>query len=75
MVPPRGDVLPSVATPRRIFPRSREADEMTAALSTLPLHPLFIPGAQWRSQNEAEETMAPTETNLLRFLLVFCINF
>jgi len=30
---------------------------------------------QWRSQNEAEEAMAHPETNLLRFLLVFCINF
>jgi len=30
---------------------------------------------QWRSQNEAEEAMAHPETNSLRFLLVFCINF
>jgi len=30
---------------------------------------------QWRSQNEAEEALAPSETNLLRFLLVLCINF
>jgi len=30
---------------------------------------------QWRSQNEAEEAMALPETNVLRFFLVFCINF
>jgi len=30
---------------------------------------------QWRSKNEAEEVMPPLETNLLRFLLVFCVNF
>jgi len=29
---------------------------------------------QWRSQNEAEETMPP-EMNLLRFVLVLYINF
>jgi len=29
---------------------------------------------QWRSQNEAEEAMAPLETNLRRFLLVLYIN-
>jgi len=28
-----------------------------------------------RSQNEAEEAMALLETNLPKFLLVFCINF
>jgi len=30
---------------------------------------------QRRNQNEAEEAMALPETNLLRFLLVLCINF
>jgi len=30
---------------------------------------------QWLNQNEIEEAMASPETNLLRFLLVLCINF
>jgi len=30
---------------------------------------------QWHSQNEAEEAMASTEMNLLKFVLAFCINF
>jgi len=30
---------------------------------------------QWRSQNEAEKAIAHLETNSLRYLRVFCINF
>ena len=36
---------------------------------------VFYSFCQWRTQNEAEETMAPPEANLLRLLLVFSMNF
>jgi len=36
---------------------------------------VLVQYSQWRSQNEAEEAMAHPETNLTRFLLVFCILY
>ena len=54
-----------------------------AASNILKEHPLphvfvdntFSLQIHWRRENETEEAMSPPDTNLLRFLLVFCIYF